>query len=54
MMEIIVIDFTTLVEVSLLVCAIIFAASVFDKEWQWQFGIAAVFLVWANLITLLA
>ena len=49
-------DFTTWVEVSLLVCAIVFAASVFDKEclcpnkWQWQFGIAAVFLVWANLI----
>ena len=45
----------TLVEVPLFVSAIIFAA-VFDREclcprdWQWQVGIAAVFLVWVDLI----
>ena len=45
----------TLVEVPLFVCAIAFA-SVFDREclcprdWQWQVGIAAVFLVWIDLI----
>ena len=45
----------TLVEVPLYVSAIIFAA-VFDREclcprdWQWQVGIAAVFLVWVDLI----
>ena len=45
----------TLVEAPLFVCAITFT-SVFDREclcprdWQWQVGIAAVFLVWVDLI----
>ena len=48
-------DFDTWVEVPLFIFAIIFAA-VFDREclcprdWQWQVGIAAVFLVWIDLI----
>ena len=48
-------NFDTWVEVPLFIFAIIFAA-VFDREclcprdWQWQVGIAAVFLVWADLI----
>lgn len=45
----------TLVEVPLFVSAIVFAV-VFDREclcprdWQWQVGIVAVFLVWIDLI----
>ena len=48
-------NFDTWVEVPLFIFAIIFAA-VFDREclcprdWQWQVGIAAVFLVWVDLI----
>ena len=48
-------DVNTWVEVPLFICSITFAA-VFDREcfcprdWQWQVGIAAVFLVWVDLI----
>ena len=48
-------DFDTWVKVPLFIFAIIFVA-VFDREclcprdWQWQVGIAAVFLVWIDLI----
>jgi transient receptor potential cation channel subfamily A protein 1 len=48
-------DFDTWVEVPLFIFTIIFA-TVFDREcfcprdWQWQVGIAAVFLVWVDLI----
>ena len=46
----------TLVETPLFIFAIIFATAVFNREcfcprdWQWQVGIAAVFLVWVDLI----
>lgn len=48
-------DFDAWVEVPLFIFAIMFVA-VFDREclcprdWQWQVGIAAVFLVWIDLI----
>ena len=48
-------DFGTWVKVPLFIFTIIFAA-VFNREcfcprdWQWQIGIAAVFLVWVHLI----
>ena len=48
-------DFDTWVEVPLFISAIIFTA-VFNREclcprdWQWQIGIGAVFLVWIDLI----
>ena len=48
-------DFDTWVEVPLFIFAIMFVA-VFDREclcprdWQWQVGIVAVFLVWVDLI----
>ncbi len=50
-------DFDTWVEVPLFIFAIIFAlAVVVDQEclcprdWQWDIGVAAVFLVWIDLI----
>ena len=50
-----VLDIATWVGVPLCICAIIFASVVGNQchcpqEWQWQVGIAAVFLVWAHLI----
>ena len=50
-----VLDIATWVDVPLFICAIIFTSVVRNdcycpQEWQWQVGIAAVFLVWAHLI----
>ena len=48
-------DMSTWVDVPLFICAILFV-SVFQRdclcprEWQWEVGIIAVFLVWAHLI----
>ena len=48
-------DFDTWVEVPLFIFAIIFAAvlkreCLCPRDWQWEIGVAAVFLVWIDLI----
>ena len=48
-------EVTAWIEVTLFICAIIFASAVGREclcptEWQWQIGVVAVFLVWAYLI----
>jgi hypothetical protein len=50
------IDLATLVKIPLIICTIIFAASVHGnkclcpREWEWQVGIVAVFLAWADVV----
>ena len=48
-------DLASWIKVPYIVCSIIFAFTFFNgclcpKPWQWQIGIVAVFLVWADLI----
>lgn len=52
------VDLATLVKIPLIVCTLIFISGVWihgnrclcPLEWQWQVGIAAVFLAWADLV----
>lgn len=51
-------DLSNLVEVTLFVCAIIFAVIFFricycPMVWQWEVGVVAVFLAWIDLIIFL-
>ena len=49
-------DLATLVKIPLIVCTIVFIVGVHGNkcfcplEWQWQVGIAAVFLAWADVV----
>ena len=50
------IDLATLVKFPLIVCTLTFVGAIINSkcrcllEWQWQVGIAAVFLAWADLV----
>ena len=50
------VDLATLVKIPLIVCTLVFISGVHGNrylcplEWQWQVGIAAVFLAWADLV----